>query len=271
MLFSAKGRRIAGPEFRVFGGANSDFYRLIQPENNYKLILDRIQKSNLVDNDINHVDFERNMTILKNNIKNDKNYKSLLHGVHIPFAYRLLNEEEDLGVELEQYLLPSIQGSYTDLYPNSYFKAILQGNSELKRKISLDNNSRYEKFVKMSSENTVVGWYFPQALQEFDVASQRTQMRELPQPNDFEVCLSGAKDTIAAYVGSPTLLTNTEFYSPVLCMSSYVHTDPRMILLLKLYGPHLEFWCMSQMLTKDVTQVSEQWTGGISIYQSVLR
>jgi hypothetical protein len=45
-----------------------------------------------------------------------------------------------------------------------------------------------------------------------------------------------------------------------------MHDDPRLVLLLKSYGPHLEFWCMTQMLTKDVTQVSEQWSGGISIF-----
>jgi hypothetical protein len=49
-------------------------------------------------------------------------------------------------------------------------------------------------------------------------------------------------------------------------MSSYEHADPRMVLLLKAYGPHLEFWCMTQMLSRNITQVSEQWAGGLSIY-----
>jgi hypothetical protein len=92
-------------------------------------------------------------------------------------------------------------------------------------------------------------------------------MKELPHPGEFNVCLSGAKDVTAAIVGSPELLISGEFYTPILCMSSYVHSDPRLVLLIKSYGPHLEFWCMSQMLTKEITQVSEQWSGGLSIFE----
>ena len=49
-------------------------------------------------------------------------------------------------------------------------------------------------------------------------------------------------------------------------MSSFVHSDERLVLLLKAYGPHMEFWCMTQMLSKNTTQVSEQWAGGLTIF-----
>ena len=79
-------------------------------------------------------------------------------------------------------------------------------------------------------------------------------------------CLSGGIDICAALIGVPELLISDENYAPILCMSSYVHDDSRLVLLLKSYGPHLEFWCMTQMLSKNVTQVSEQWSGGVSIF-----
>jgi hypothetical protein len=89
-------------------------------------------------------------------------------------------------------------------------------------------------------------------------------MEQLPKLGN--VCLSGGIDISAALIGSPELLINEDSYAPILCMSAYVHTDPRLVLLVKSYGPHMEFWCLTQMLSKGVTQVSEQWAGGISIY-----
>ena len=81
----------------------------------------------------------------------------------------------------------------------------------MKNNLAIDINSRYEEFVKKSTIDTVVGLYFPQALQEFDIASQRLQMKELPQPSEFGVCLSGAKDIASALVGAPELLISSEF------------------------------------------------------------
>jgi hypothetical protein len=89
----------------------------------------------------------------------------------------------------------------------------------------------------------------------------------LPKPSDFNICLSGGIDICSAIIGNPGLLINSNFYTPILTMSAYQHVDPRLILVLKAYGPHLEFWCMSQMLIKNIKQVSEQWSGGITIYE----
>ena len=132
--------------------------------------------------------------------------------------------------------------------------------------ITLSSDSRYEKLISALDAGPVVGWYFPQALQEFDIQSQRAQMASLPKLEGAEVCLSGGIDICAAVTGVPDLLISDEFYAPILCMSAYIHRDPRLVLLLKAYGPHMEFWCMTQMLTIDTTQVSEQWAGGLSVF-----
>jgi hypothetical protein len=91
-------------------------------------------------------------------------------------------------------------------------------------------------------------------------------MHSLPDPAGISICLSGGVDICAALTGTPELLFNENFYTPIPTMAAYVHSDERLVLLLKAYGPHMEFWCMTQMLTKNVTQVSEQWTGGLTIY-----
>jgi len=80
------------------------------------------------------------------------------------------------------------------------------------------------------------------------------------------MCLSGPLEIFSAIIGKPDLLANEEGYSPILCMASVAHTDTRLALVLKAYGPHLEFWCLTQMLTPNLKQVSEQWAGGITVY-----
>jgi hypothetical protein len=267
--FSNLGRRISFEGIRVFNQTPSDYYKLNQPELDFEKILGRLKEQRMAPPSIMAENFKTASQSLLNTIKADKNYQNLLHGVHVPFLFSDTHILADLGGAVKSHLLPSVQKSFNDMYPESHFKAVLQGNSELHGHIQLAQGSRYESFVKASRKGYIVGWYFPQVLQEFDVDSQRRQMTSLPEMKTAQICLSGAMDICAAVVGSPQLLISDKFYTPTLCMSAYEHDDPRMVLLLKAYGPHLEFWCMSQMLTKNTTQVSEQWSGGLTIYSKL--
>ena len=92
-------------------------------------------------------------------------------------------------------------------------------------------------------------------------------MNSLPLLERANICLSGPMDVFSSLIGSPDILFDEHAYSPIICLSSFVHVDPRLVLIIKSYGPNLEFWCLSQMLSNTKTQVSEQWTAGISIYE----
>jgi len=81
--------------------------------------------------------------------------------------------------------------------------------------------------------------------------------------------LSGGFEAAAALAGSPDLLMNQEAYPPVLCLSAFQHADKRLMLCFKAYGQSLEFWCMSQMLTPTTYQVSEQWSGGLTLLRAL--
>lgn len=264
--FSDLGRRIPLEGMRVFDQAPKEYYRLNQPFLNFEEILLRLKKQGMAPHSFSAENFRKAAQSLLDIIQADQSYSNLLKGVHIPFMYSENNKQVDLGSAVESKLLPSLQKSFEEMYPLSHFKAVLQSNSELPGNIKLAEDSRYKTFIEATRKGAVIGWYFPQALQEFDVDSQRRQMTTLPQIQSARICLSGAIDICAALVGSPQLLISEEFYTPILCMSAYEHADPRMVLLLKAYGPHLEFWCMTQMLSRNITQVSEQWAGGLSIY-----
>lgn len=264
--FNADGRRIPSKSSRVFSETPQKYYQLNQPTLNYSQILGNSIRFGGVDAKIEADQFQSACENLKKEIIKNEDFANLFNAVHIPFICKRVESVNDLGKDLEALELPGLQKSFNERFPSSHFKAILQSNSELPGSISLDSRSRYANFLDKAQKNTVYGWYFPTALQEFDVESQREQMLSLPLVNN--VCLSGGIDISAALIGSPEVLISEHFYSPILCMSAYVHSDKRMILCLKSYGPHMEFWCMTQMLTKKITQVSEQWSGGITFYDS---
>jgi hypothetical protein len=266
--FDQSGRRVASSEMRTFGENPSDYYRLEQPAIDYLAILDRIGSHLETTLDINADQFERRVESLLSNLKSSPSLSNLAGGVYVPFAYRRVQRNADLGKELQDHLLPGLQRSFSECFPEARFKAVLQGDSELAKSINLDPHSRYQKFVDAIQERTVVGIYFPQALQEFDLSSQRRQMASLPELVGGSICLSGGIDMCVALTGTPKLLFSNNFYTPILTMAAYVHSDERLVLLLKAYGPHMEFWCMTQMLTPSIRQVSEQWAGGLTVFDT---
>jgi hypothetical protein len=265
--FDKNGRRIPSNGMRVFGETQSQYYKLERPQLNLASIFDRSRDNNLFVNEIDVFEFDKKISNIILKISNDVNYSNLLNGVYVPFIYKREVKGADLGTELVDILLTKLHKSFINKFPESHFKAILQSQKKLENNIKLDKNSRYQNFVSLSEVKPVIGLYFPQALQEFDVETQRNQMTSLPELTDLNICLSGGMDVCAALIGTPDLLISENFYAPIPILSAYVHEDQRLVLMIKAYGPHLEFWCLSQMLDMDTTQVSEQWTGGLTIYE----
>lgn len=266
-FFSEIGRRVPTTGMRIFSESPQRYYKIEPQPIDFSKVLENSIKFGGVDPSVNADDFQLACEKLKKKFLSNPEFKNLFKGVHIPFICKKIESLDDLGKDLQDVELPNFHKSFNARYPEHHFKAILQSNSQLAGSVSLDSRSRYDEFVAQCQAETVVGWYFPQALQEFDVESQRKQMSDLP--NIGNICLSGGVDIMAALIGSPHLLIGENDYAPILCMSAYVHSDPRLVLLIKSYGPHMEFWCMTQMLTRTTTQVSEQWSGGITIYDKV--
>lgn len=264
--FDETGRCISTEGARVFGKSPSHYYVIDATEAPLAAILARAQATGLVNTALTLSKFTDTVSDLKSVVKADPNYANLLKGVCVPFVYQQLESIDDLGRHLEGHMLPKLRQSFTAQFPYSHFKAVLQGNTTLEGQISPAQNVGYEQFMASSTGKALVGLYFPQALQEFDLWSQREQFRALPPLAGASTCLSGGLDICAALTGQPDLLISEKHYAPILCLSAYEHRDPRLTLMLKAYGPHLEFWCMSQMLTPTTTQVSEQWSGGVTIF-----
>lgn len=264
--FGKDGRRVPEKGMRTFSAQPSYYYTILQPNIDYAMIYDRCRRFGMLSSDFGAENFEKQAVSLLEKLKADEDYAGLINGAHAPFICDNYSAGIDLGSNLENRLLPCVQKSFNERYPEAHFKAVLQSNSKLPNSIEIANGSNYELLLKRMTREPVIGWYFPQALQEYDVKSQRLQMADLVNSKTISICLSGGFDVCAALVGTPELLISEKKYAPILCMSAYVHKDPRLVLLMKSYGPHLEFWCMTQMLAVGVPQVSEQWSGGITIF-----
>jgi hypothetical protein len=266
MLFNALGRVVASADCRVFSDVPRDFYQLNDIDIQYSKQHDFFLDKGLISNNVASEAVEERLRHVEEMLRSDENYKNIFDGMAIPFCFTDAHAKVDLGSRLVDFWMPMLRKAYEETVAGSYFKAILQGNSELRGCVSPAFGSGYEEFLDCVKESLVIGYYFPTAFQEFDVNSQRARIAGFPKVQGLAASLSGPLEMIYSLISYPRLLFHENKYSPILLASGVEHIDPRMVLMLKSYGPHLEFWLMSQMLSPSKTQVSEQWSGGVTIY-----
>ncbi|KGG00303.1 MULTISPECIES: hypothetical protein [Prochlorococcus] len=259
-IFDNNGWRLPNGIYETFSDQPKWFFKLGEDLPEDKLAIDRIDKYKNINR---KNDALEGLSRLNNKINNNIFIKNINNGIKVPFVIKKI-DVDDIGKFLEEILLEKVSKSFTDFFPESHFKAVIQDKTDLINKLSPSVNSGYKEFLNKLSKSDICGYYFPQVLQEYSVDSQILQMKEINKvPN---LCLSGPLEVATSLIGTPNLLISKTHYSPVLCLSGVTHIDERLICCFKSYGRHLEFWCLSQMLSKNKKQVSEQWSGGLSVF-----
>ena len=269
MLINNLGRFNPSTGCRVFSETPKNFYKLNSSRIEYITQHKTAVGAGLTSSKLDVTDIKASLSFIDDCINNSDLYKHLFKATAVPFCFTVPDKRMDLGRELEDRWLPLLKAEFEKQNSGAQFRATLQGNSQLSDQINPANGSGYAEFLDQHSCSTVVGYYFPTAFQEFDISSQRKRIINLPALDKLAFCLSGPFEIIYTLVCYPDLLFDRQSYSPILCASSLEHKDPRMVMIFKSYGPHLEFWLMSQMLTPSRTQVSEQWSGGLTIYTTL--
>lgn len=263
-FFNERGRRVLTKPYRVFDAQDLDYYYIQNKEVNFTEALRNFHSVG-IGQGISLQEFRTLLEELKDRFHRIPALTNLFKGVHVPFIVPKVSDAgEDLSYTAVERLLPKLEASFKRHYPQAHFKAIMQGGTTLTGNLRIDERSRYENVLNAAKNSDLIGWYFPQALQQFDIESQVKQIEELPHESGF--FLSGPMEVLSANIGRPELLINREGYAPILTMPAVSHVDQKLTLALKSYGPHLEFWCLSNELTPGIKQVSEQWSGGISIF-----
>lgn len=260
-MFDTKGSFIPSPAYKVFSYPTSGYYKF-----NLSSPMDELINS-ICSSSVNATDNLRAIfNSLHDKINHDQSLRGVLNGPCIPFCLEK-NTSTDIGSILETNLLPSLNTSFLESYPDSHFKVIIQDKQHLSERLLPFQGSGYQEFLSTLNHANVIGYYFPYSFPEFSISSQRDAFKAIA--TSMNICLSGPLEIVSASITNPSLLINKDHYSPILCMSGVHHVDARLEAVLKSYGPHLEFWILSNILTPGTEQISEQWYGGLTIYQSV--
>ena len=266
-LFDTLGWRIPSSSHRTYNTYKTNYYKLNEYKNTDEVVFLNSLKFFPSLKSLTFQKFKKNLTDLKGKIKNSNEYQNILNSPYYPFIIPKNDNSIDIGDQLEENLLPLVEKSYKEKFPDYHFKKTIQNNKTLSKNLTICELSRYKSLVDFNQHNIICGYYFPEALSGYDIPSQKNQMLELPP---FEnICLSGSLDICSALIGNPQMLINEETYSPMICLTALDHSDRRITCLFKSYGPHLEFWGLGNQLIPGIDQVSEQWTGGLSFFQLI--
>ena len=257
-MFDLKGSFIPGPSHKVFSYPASNYYQFNLDDNSKAI--DSISQAYKV----SAQEITQSLQELRSEVEQDHVLQYILNGPSIPF-YIQRNEKSDIGSILEGDLLPELNSSFREIFPSSHFKIITQDKQHLSQRLLPAPESGYQSLLSQLKSSDVFGLYFPAAFPEFAISSQRDAFKSLESP--LNICLSGPLEIVSAVTTNPSLLVNSDHYSPILCMSGVSHVDNRLEAVLKSYGPHLELWILSNLLTPGIEQLSEQWYGGLTVYR----
>ncbi len=262
-LFDEHGRRIPYDGLRVHNQVSRRYFRLVQPAVDYATVLRRtIECLRIQDPPVSSEEFAGICGGILDSLRGDAALANLTKGVHVPFLCP--PAIPDRAVDLRR-LLDAVNCSFTGQFPQADFMDLCQGKPDDSAKVSA--GSRYEKLERARTGHYLIGVYFPDCLSEFDLASQRKQMDTLPQTvADAAIVLSGPAEAAAAFIGSPDLLVNEASYPHHLCLSAIQEPEDKVVYTFEAYGNNLRFRYRSNMLTPEVTQVSEQWAGGLTVF-----
>jgi hypothetical protein len=136
-------------------------------------------------------------------LKKDESTKNIANGVSLPFALPQIFVD-DYGKMLEEVFLPAVERSYKAQFPGRGFTNYREG--ELRGRITVDEQSRHQRFLNTLDQDVVVGVYFPNCLQGFSVGADLEQMASLPD----KFLLSGGFEVCASMIAYPDILARHE-------------------------------------------------------------
>lgn len=267
-LFDEFGRRMPYAGMRTYNTFSRRYYRLSA---HYNVMDNFFHGLSWVDLTMNAQKVSEILKGIREGLWRNPELSGLLKGVAVPFFCPQRRSEAKRGEELKEFVRVAGQ-AFTEAFPGQEF--LFPEESSVPENLVVAENSRYQAFEDARLYAPVVGYYFPACLSEYDVASQRAQMTTLPVGVQWDsgsaaIVLSGVVEAAMAICSYPGLLVNTEKYPPILCLSAVQDPDPRFVYSFEAYGLNLAFRRRSQMLTTELTQVSEQWAGGLTVFASL--
>ncbi|MBI2448544.1 hypothetical protein HYV44_03255 [Candidatus Microgenomates bacterium] len=252
---------------RVYSQISRRYFQLNQPIIDFSDVYRRTVKYlGLGDLPFSDQHFKKKCEDLLQGLHEDGEISDIAKGVRVPFLCPPLPSDTKRGEELVK-LAVAVERSFKDRFLEYEFYNRVEPQFLAGDNVVLAVDSRYERFEEARRQGVVVGWYFPNCLSEYDLASQRSQMATLPIFHGHFV-LSGGVETATALIGCPDLLMNRDAYPHHLCLSALQDIDERFFYSFEAYGLNLVFNRRSNVLTPKVAQLSEQFAGGLTVFTS---
>jgi hypothetical protein len=271
-LFDSYGRLIPVPGENVFNKVSSRYYRLANVPRELRSQIDAYQELGWLRSASQADSLIGQLANLLREIETSP-AQGLCRGSAFPYLLPPdLGFNEDIGTVATNVLFPCLKSIFEKKHNSFHFKASLQGQIILESEVSPVLASGHQVLQKyLSKRNGLIGWIFPESLMEYGIDAQLKayeRIYSITDKQNFSVALAGIHDVASALIATPDMLINPETYAPVLCLGGVAHSDPRYFFNFKSYGNHLEFWGMPRALTVGgPDQVSEQWSGVVSIFR----
>lgn len=271
-LFDDFGRRIPQQGMRVYAQESRRYFRLNQPLVDYGRI--HMNVCEYLSADVGNITYGHFMEVCEwilEGLRSATHLAGLAKAVRVPFLCPPRKLGQSQGEELLE-LCEQAGKCFQATFPDRVFMNLCK--EQFAGETSIAPGSRYEKFEEGRAHRWVVGLCFPNCLSEFDLDSQRAQMASLPEivvceGGQAQIVLSGGVDLAAALVSCPDLLSDSETYPHHLCLSALEFDGDNTVCAFEAYGKDLRLRPRSNMLTPTVTQVSEQWAGGLTVFTTL--
>ena len=143
MLFNMLGRNNPSKNCRVFSDTPKEFYKSGPVDVDYAAQHSKAVANGIVSDNRSLSEVEDGLLDIGNAIKGSDDYRNLFNGLAIPFCFSMPKSHKDLGTQLEDFWLPLLKKDYENQVEGSYFKATLQGNTELKGSVGVSENSLF--------------------------------------------------------------------------------------------------------------------------------
>ena len=165
-------------------------------------------------------------------IESNPEVSGLLNGAFVPFILPQL-EIVDEAQALQDLFLGTLAGSYERSFPSYTFKNHVK--FDISGKFKSISGSRHALLIQRLKKEPIVGLYAP-VFREFTINAAAERMPDLPQ----NFLLSGAIDTVAAFIANPDILFDKDGYTPLVWLPGMSGKDGEGYCL-EAYGYDLTF------------------------------
>lgn len=255
----------------TFSDMPSNYYKLGEVSINLDSNVHKLESLASFHIDSRKIQIASKLSLLQEQIKHSE-FSTVLNTAAIPFFLSHNVSKYSLGELVDKVYLPTLRDKITKEYPSRYVKFSSQGGeTQTEGSIVSSNIGQYEGLLNMLATASIVGIYCPLVLEGYSPSSQRNAYARMSNHSlkGTQLCLSGPLEILSSLTFNPDMLANPDSYSHVLCASGVECLNKKLSMCIKSYGLNLEVWYLSNRLTPEIEQVSEQWTGGLTFYTNI--